>query len=237
MNDKKNASKKSASSTAPARAPVVPTPIPQPVIDQCSSLIGQVGELLGPGPKLTARDIQQSLKLRKGGAQLVTQLAALCKQHGVTSFGPAAADTMVASKARADALNEIGGHFDAAKKQLSDATFTAESTTWQHATALYTMLRRLSSFDPALKLGLQPMQEFFQTKATKGQVRQKQQKATAKKGQVAEVKLAAGANGATAPHATDAPTPTPPTPAPAAGVQAPAPVLEAAAPAANGNGH
>jgi hypothetical protein len=133
--------------------------------------LGQLGGVLGPVTELSADDIRRSLKLRKGGAQVVPQLVDLCKQHGVTSVGPVTPDTLSAQKARADTLNSIGVNFAAVGKKLSDATFSAESDTWQQATALYTVLQRLALINPTLAQGIQPVQAFFQTKKTKGKER------------------------------------------------------------------
>jgi hypothetical protein len=182
----KKSSKKSNTSTPAGAAPVTPAastsaapaPAPTPIsaadAAQCQALLSQIDGVLGPVTSLSADDIRRSLKLKKGGAQVVTQLVALCNQHGVTAVGPVTTDTMSAQKARADTLNQIGVQYAAVGKKLSDATFSAESTTWQYATALYTVLQRLSLMDPTLAQGLQPVQAFFQTKKTKGKKRTKE---------------------------------------------------------------
>ena len=120
------------------------------------------------GPRAQPGEIRRSLKLRKGGAQVVTDLIALCGHHAITSVGPVTVEAMSAEMDRANALNQIGVKLNAVQKGLTDAAFSSESTCWQYATALYTVLVRLALMDPTLADGLQPVQAFFQTKNTKG---------------------------------------------------------------------
>jgi hypothetical protein len=141
------------------------------VVAQCNALLDQVAGLLGPAESLGASDIRRSLKLRKGGAQVITQVLDLCTHNGISAVGPVTVQGMSDQLARATALNQIGVQMTAIQKQLSDAAFTAESTAWQYATALYTTLQRLALMDPTLAAGLQPVQAFFQTKKTKGTMR------------------------------------------------------------------
>jgi hypothetical protein len=169
----KKSSKKSTASSAPAAAPVAsasgstPVPISESQVAQCQTYLNGIDTVLGPVTQLSADDIRRSLKLRKGGAQVVTQLIALCNHHQVTAVGPATVASMSAEKARADALNQIEVQYAAVGKKLRDAKFSAESNTWQQATALYTVLQRLAVMDPTLDAGLEPVQAFFQTKTTK----------------------------------------------------------------------
>lgn len=206
---KKKSSKKSALSvspvsttaTAPVTAPVVTPPpaassslpggglpISDATVTQCNSLLGGVSDLLGPVTQLSAADIKRSLKMRKGGAQVVTDLVALCNHHGITSVGPVTVTAMSAEIDRANALNSIGVNLSAVQKELTDAAFSAESTCWQYATALYTVLLRLALMNPTLAAGLQPVQEFFQTKRTKGTMRTTAAARTVKAGQKALAK-------------------------------------------------
>ncbi len=138
-----------------------------PPTAQCTALLDQLEALIGPVTSLSADDIQRSLKRRKGAAQVVTDLAALCHQHGVSSIGPVSVEQMTSSMSRALALDTIGVALTATHKMLDDASFTAWSDTWQNATAIYTILQRLALVSPTLALGLQPVQAFFRTKKTK----------------------------------------------------------------------
>jgi hypothetical protein len=171
-----NANAASITPVATAAAAAAPASLPTPITSadaaQCQALLAQVGGILGPVTELSADDIRRRLKLRKGGAQVVAQLVDLCNQHGVTAVGPLTPDSLSAQKARAETLNTIGVTFAAVGKKLGDATFRAESDTWQQATVLYTVLQRLSVIDPTLAQGIQPVQAFFQTKKTKGKGRE-----------------------------------------------------------------
>jgi hypothetical protein len=225
---KNDASKKSLQNAISAPA-ATPTPISPADMSQCQALLTQVDGLLGPVTELSIDDVRRSLKLRKGGAQVVTQLAALCNHHGVTSVGPITVDSMTAHKARADALHEIGVQYQAVGKKLRDATFDSDSNTWQHATALYTVLQRLSVMNPTLAEGMQPVQAFFQQKRGKG----------TKRATAAEKALGA-AEKAVAKHPlpTSSPpqTAAPPTGAASSGGSEPAPVAAAPTPT-NGAAH
>jgi hypothetical protein len=203
----KRTSKKSASPVAPVvtvtpvasttAAAVSPPSLTPAEVSRSQSLLTDLSSLLGPVTPLTPDDIRQSVKLRKGGAQVITQLIALCNHHGVTSVGPATVESMTAEMARAELLNTIGVHFAAVGKQLSDATFSSESSAWEQATALYTILQRLSLMDPTLAQGLAPLQAFFQTVRTKGTKRAKADalkvKAAAKLGTTRELPATATA--------------------------------------------
>jgi hypothetical protein len=218
----------SAASAPAATPPPVTASAPLPITSseaaQCQTLLGQISGILGPVTPLSTDEIRRSLKLRKGGAQVVPQLVDLCKQHGVTSVGAVTPDTLSAQKARADTLNTIGVNFAAVGKALGDATFSAESSTWRQATTLYTVLQRLAVDNPTLAQGIQPVQAFFQTVRTKGTKREVEVKRKLTKAQKVAAKYeqpsgsaAAGplpASGSTAPSA-GAPNPTS-APAPAA---------------------
>ena len=156
------------SPATPATGTPAATPVSPEVVAQCIALLEQVGTLLGPVTSLSADAIHRSLKRRKGAAQVVTDLVALCHQHGVTSVGRISVEQMSNSMSRATALEAIGVQLAATHKMLDDAAFSAWSNTWQNATALYTILQRLALIDPTLALGLKPVRAFFQTKRTKG---------------------------------------------------------------------
>jgi hypothetical protein len=153
-----------SAATQTSTPPGVVAPISAATVAQCIALLAQVSDLIGPVEPLSATDIRHSLKLRKGGVQVITQMLDLCTHHGVTSVGRVTVPDMSAQLARATALNQIGVQMTALQKKLGDATFTAESSSWQSATALYTMLRRLSRVDPTVALGLQPVVAFFRKK-------------------------------------------------------------------------
>jgi hypothetical protein len=183
-----------------ASAPPVATPIPSEVVAQCEALLEQVAALIGPVTSLSADAIHRSLKRRKGAAQVVTDLVALCHQHGVTSVGRVSVEQMSGSMSRATALETIGVKLAATHKMLDDATFSAWSNTWQNATALYTILQRLALIDPTLALGLKPVQAFFQTKRTKGALRATSEQETADTGSKDAAKPTGTGAAAAPPH-------------------------------------
>jgi hypothetical protein len=162
-------SSKTSKTTTTASNPV--PPISAAVVAQCTALLAQISALLGPIEPLSADDIRRSLKLRKGGAEVITDVFNLCTQHGITAVGPVTVQEMNDQFARATALNQIGVQLSAVHKAVDDAAFSAESASWQSATALYTTLQRLAAVDPTLAAGLQPVQAFFQTRKTKGTAR------------------------------------------------------------------
>ena len=194
-----------AESTPTALAGTDLPPIIDSTVSECVSLLNQVGALIGSVDELSVLDIRHALKMRKGGAQIVPQLATLCGHNGITSVGNMTTQGMADLLSRANSLNTISVALGALQKKLDDASFMAESTAWQSATTFYTVLQRLTSRSPTLSVALQPIQAFFQTKKTKGN--RQVVKATAK------VKAAAKAV-AKHPEAgagTQSP-PTPPTP-------------------------
>ena len=158
----------STTASAPAPQASVVTSVDPNVVTQCISLLAQVDGLLGPVTPLSASQARRMLKLRKGGAQVIPDSQNLCGLHGVTSVGPITVAAMSASMAQATLLNQIGVQLETLRKHLNDATFAAESQAWQNATALYTVLQRVSVVDPTLANGLKPIQAFFRTKRTKG---------------------------------------------------------------------
>jgi len=225
--------------TPPPATASAPLPINSTEAAQCQTLLGQISGILGPVTPLSTDEIRRSLKLRKGGAQVVPQLVDLCKQHGVTSVGAVTPDTLSAQKARADTLNTISVNFAAVGKALGDATFSAESSTWQQATTLYTVLQRLAVDNPTLAQGIQPVQAFFQTVRTKGTKREAEVKRKLTKAQkvAAKYEQPSGSAAAGPPPTTGSTGPSPATTASApTTTSAPAPV--AATPAApNGVAH
>lgn len=214
-----------ASTSAPvsttASAPASPTPVVTPlsagVVQQCVSLLSQADSLLGPVTALSTSQIRQTLKIRKGGLQTVTDILNLCNQHGITGVGKVQVSTMSAQLAQAKALGQIEVQLGVLKKHLSDATLNAESATWQNATALYTVLQRLAVVDPTIATGLAPVQQFFQNVRTKGKVRANKKAAKVK---AAEKTVAENASASTpsATASTETSSAPPAAPAPAAPV-------------------
>ncbi len=204
-----------AESTPTALAGTDLPPISDSVVSQCVSLLNQVGALIGSVDELSVLEIRHALKMRKGGAQIVPQLATLCGHNGITSVGNMTTQGMTDLLSRANSLNTISVALEALQKKVDDAAFMAESTTWQSATTFYTVLQRLTSRSPTLSVALQPIQAFFQTKRTKGNRQLVNAAAKVKAAAQAVAKHPAASSGTQSP-------PTPPTP-PSTGASAGSP--------------
>ena len=236
-------------SSAPIPTPVTPTPVApptvvttmtDPVVQECMSLLDDVLAKIGPtSATLSGDQIRRSTKMRKGGAAVIPKILALCQQHGVTQIGSLTTDEMDAQLKRGDALAQVGLRAGIVQKTVKDEAMQAYGRSWQIGTTMYTTLQRLAVDDAELAVGLEPIQAFFQTKRTKGQVRKNNKARAVKKLQ----KLGAPQNSeGPAPAATQTPNDaTPASPhAPAANPEPAAiPVVSPApAPAAvNGAGH
>lgn len=206
-------------SPAPAvtpRKPAVVTTMTDPVVAECSSLLDQVIAKIGADAPLNADEVRRATKMRKGGAEIIPQILALCLQHGVTRIGSLTVQEMSDELKRGDALVQVGLRGALVQKKLRESAMGAHGRSWQIATTMYTTLRRLAVDDPELALGLDPVQSFFQTKRTKGKVRANKKAAAAKKGAgapeptvatVAGPVAAAPAPAATAPAAPAASVP------------------------------
>jgi hypothetical protein len=198
-----------------ASAPTTVTTMADPAVQECSALLDQVVAKLGAQPALSTDQIRRATKMRKGGAEVIPKILALCQQHGITQIGTLTAQEMSDELQRGDALVQVGLKSGAAQKKVKDAAMSAHGRSWQIGTTMYKTLQRMAVDDPVLALGLQPVEEFFQTKRTKGKVRENKKASDAKK-------LAKEQAAGTAP----APVATEPVAA--------APVAVAAAPAGNG---
>jgi hypothetical protein len=211
----KNVTASQISNAAPAPLPPPPAP-PSPVVTtmsdaavtECSALLDQVLALVGDQASLNADQIRRSTKMRKGGAEVIPMIVALCQQHGITQVGSLTIAEMSSELSRGDALAQVGVQSGLVQKKVKDGAMAARGRSWQIATTLYTTLKRMAADDAQLALGLAAIASFFQTKRTKGKVRQNK-KVSAQK------KLAKQA-GVTAQPATTTPGPSPSATAPAA---------------------
>jgi hypothetical protein len=170
--------------SAQTTEPVAPTPavstMTDPAVKQCIALLDQVLALLGGGGPLSTLEIQHGTKMRKGGAEVIPKILALCHQHGVTNIGSLTIREMSDELDRGNALNQVGLKLALVQKKAKDQAFEAYGRTWQIGMTMYTTLQRLAVDDPELAVGLEPVVSFFQTKKTKGTVR-KNRKARARK--------------------------------------------------------
>jgi hypothetical protein len=210
---------------ATVSAPVVITTMADAAVQECNALLGQVLAKVGSQSPLNADQI------RKGGAEVIPKILALCQQQGITQVGPLTVQEMSDQQKRGDALAEVGLRSALVQKKLRDSAMGAHGRSWQIATTMYTLLQRMAVDDPELALGLQPVEEFFQTKVTKGKVRENKKVSKAKKAATRAAVGASAGEGTAADTSVE-----PPTPTESNGVNPPA-APPASPPAANGGAH
>jgi hypothetical protein len=202
---------------APAAAPPSPsvvTAIADPVVQECTAHLDQVLAKLGNQAPLDLNEVRRATKMRKGGAEVIPKILALCLQHNLTQIGTLTTQEMSDELKRGDALVQVGLRSALVQKKVKESAMAAHGRSWQIGTTMYITLQRLAKNDPELALGLADVESFFQTKRTKGKVRANKKASASKK--------AAKAAGATA---------TVPV------VAAPPPATAAPQPVATNNGH
>jgi hypothetical protein len=188
-----------ASATAVAPAPAVVTTMTDAAVQECNTLLDQVVSKLGSDAPLSADQIRRATKMRKGGAEVIPKILALCQQHGVTQIGSLTAQEMSDQLQRGDALVQVGLRGAVVQKKVKDTAMGAHGRSWQIGMTMYRTLQRMAVDDPEVALGLQPVEEFFQTKRTKGKVRENKKASDGKK--LAKEQAAGTAPGATEPVA------------------------------------
>jgi len=170
-----------AAPATPAPAPTVVAAMTDPAVQECASLLDQVSAKLGSETPLNADQIRRATKMRKGGAEVIPKILALCEQHGVTKIGTLTTTEMSAQLKRGDALVQVGLRGAVVQKKVKDSAMGAHGRTWQIGMTMYKTLQRMAVDDPELALGLEPIEGFFQTKKTKGLVRKNKKASAAKK--------------------------------------------------------
>jgi hypothetical protein len=185
-----------------APAPAVVTTMTDPVVQQCSTLLDQVLAKIGDQTPLSADEVRRATKMKKGGAEVIPKILALCQQHGVTQIGALTSQEMSEQLQRGDALVQVGLRSALVQKKVKDSAMGAHGRSWQIGMTMYKTLQRMAIDDPELALGMQPVESFFQTKKTKGKERENKKASNLKKA----TKLVAEA-------AAAAPTAAPPIPA------------------------
>jgi hypothetical protein len=185
-----------------------------PAVQECNTLLDQVIAMVGTQPALSADQVRRATKMKKGGAEVIPKILALCQQHGVTKIGTLTTQEMSEQLQRGDALLQVGVRSALVQKKVKESAMSAHGRTWQIGTTMYKTLQRMAKDDPEIALGLQPVESFFQTQRTKGKVRANKAASEAKK--------AAKAQAAAQPAPVqEEPTPVQETAAPAAPVPAP----------------
>jgi len=178
--------------TPAAPAATVVAQMTDPAVQQCASLLDQVVSMLGSAEPLNADQIRRATKMRKGGAEVIPQILALCEQHGVMKIGSLTAQEMSDQLKRGDALAQVGLRTSVVQKKVKDSTMGAHGRSWQIGMTMYKTLQRMAVDDPELALGLEPIESFFQTKKTKGKVRENKKARAAQKAAQAAAEAAGG---------------------------------------------
>jgi hypothetical protein len=130
------------------------------VLEELNGFIKKVTVLVGTPPALTGADIKRATKLRKGGEKVVTTIAALSDQFGLT-FASHPTDAMVAQMNKANSLVALHRKLVAATKQVGDSIFLAQSESWKSAAVHYATLRKMAVTDGDVAKTLVPVTEFF----------------------------------------------------------------------------
>jgi hypothetical protein len=217
---------KSAPAAAPA--PSVVTTMTDPAVQECTSLLDQVIAKLGAQQALDTSGIRRATKMRKGGAEVIPKILALCLQHKVTQIGTLTTQEMSDELERGNALEQVGLRGALVQKKVKDSAMGAHGRSWQIGMTMYRTLQRMALNDPELALGLADVESFFQTKRTKGKVRANKRASAASKAAKAAASAATTGAEPAAAGAVPAATTTTTT---AAGVPA------GAAPVAASDGH
>jgi hypothetical protein len=125
------------------------------------ALLQEASDVLAlTAPALTAAQRKGMGKLRKGGEKFIPEIAQIAQTWNVQiRTQPTAA--MTSAIQLATTLTPLIGLMVGFLREVQDVGFEAESESWLTATALYSVLKRMSKKDPKLKAQLAPMAEFF----------------------------------------------------------------------------
>jgi hypothetical protein len=134
------------------------------LLAELTALGEKVTAWVGDPPALTATDIKRSLKLRRGGEKVISTVAALSNQYGLT-IPEHPTDAMVAKMNTAQSLIPLHKKMVDLTKQVSDAIFQAQSESYGSATVHYTTLRRLAGKNGNVQKTLEPVKQFFARKS------------------------------------------------------------------------
>jgi hypothetical protein len=132
-------------------------------VARCSALLDEAIALFQDGTDLTSLDRKRIKKIRKGGEKIIPIVAQAAKQAGV-NLPLAQVAPMEESLAEAQALVPLQAKLGLLQKRISDQSFTSDGGSWATATALYSVLRRLSKNNGQLATLLAPANEFFKSR-------------------------------------------------------------------------
>ena len=137
-----------------------------PTTDQVNQLVADVksisDRIAAFTVTLSADERASTLKMRIGGEPIVTDIAKLSNDHGIT-LPQITVDGMLADLTLAQRLRPLASAVAQLDQLLADTVLEAQSECWWAATALYTSLLRASGGDPVLAAALKPIVEFFAT--------------------------------------------------------------------------
>ena len=135
-----------------------------PTTDQMIQLVADVkaisDRLAAFTVTLSADERASTLKMRTGGEHIVTDIAKLSNDHGIT-LPLISIDGMLADLTLAQRIRPLASAIAQLDQLLTDTMLEAQSECWWAATALYTSLLRASGGDPVLAAALKPIVEFF----------------------------------------------------------------------------
>jgi hypothetical protein len=143
----------------------VGTEIPsQEQITEALELIQRASELLRPFCiALSVEERKRLLRMRIGGEQVVTDVAAMAERHSLSLPG-ASPGGMRNDLALAKLLAPVSNAADSFSQLLSDTILEAQSEAWWGTTANYTALARIAGGNPEIEAELKPVVEFFARK-------------------------------------------------------------------------
>jgi len=111
-------------------------------------------------PKVTTRQKQLAAKARKGSEKVIPTITLLASQLGV-NLPLQPTSVMSAQVALANELQPLQKSLQAFLATVEGNTFEANSNSWETATALYSILKRIAKSDPETRVQLAPVEEFF----------------------------------------------------------------------------
>jgi hypothetical protein len=197
------------------------------------SLLTEVNKVLAldDASALSSTDVKRAVKFRKGGENVISELASLSEEFGLEVPTRPTAD-MTASLQNATDLRPLRIVLAKLTNKVDGSYMTDRSAAWTTATMLYSMMKRVSRSEPELAAGIASLQEFFSyrhptvaaahpKRSLDKPVTKAQQKAQARadklKAQLAKLEaVLPGASPAAPSTASDAPAPPAPAAAPAA---------------------
>lgn len=131
------------------------------------SLVSKAQQPLAGTVALTGLGRKRAPKLRRGGQQVIPTIAELASKYQLGVPG-VSVDDMQSLMLHGERLRKVLGVVATFQKILEDAIMTSEGTSWQFATAFYTVLRRAAKHRPEMDAELAPIVAWFRSNRTGG---------------------------------------------------------------------